>query len=273
MQERHLSRHIVRISGRVTTSPNFLDAPSPLNDKGEVNIWLYWEDPPNKTKPEYLNLCFESVKKHCSADFTIRIVSKQEALEMLALPPIWLQFAQIAHRADMVRAGLLAKFGGIWLDTDLIVIRSLSFLIEEIQNHGFIGYCTYDRRNPEIGFLGALQNDPIVTSWFEQAKKHVIEKNVTTFGWRELGQDMLRKYTEPQSSWKDFSHKFFCPIRAQDKGRFLTEGSIRDFIFPETATIMLFNHGFGSHPIKSMNRQEILESKLVVADAIRLGLA
>ena len=43
-----------------------------LNLKKE-NIWMYWENKRNKDRPKYIDLCFDTIKKHCSKDFKINI--------------------------------------------------------------------------------------------------------------------------------------------------------------------------------------------------------
>ena len=32
------------------------------------HIWMYWENKPGKTKPNFLKLCVDTVRKHCGTD-------------------------------------------------------------------------------------------------------------------------------------------------------------------------------------------------------------
>ena len=143
---------------------------------------------------------------------------------MLDLPPEWQLLTRVAHRADVVRAGLLSKYGGIWLDSDLIVIKNLSFLADNIRRHGFIGYCPYEPRNPEIGLLGALPNDLIVASWFKEAKKLLMERNTTKCEEAARGQssqvtDFLYKLLSPRHTSPAFRRLSFTQFCAPAFGR------------------------------------------------------
>ena len=38
------------------------------------HIWMYWENKPGKTKPNYLKLCFKTIFKHNHNDFQIHLL-------------------------------------------------------------------------------------------------------------------------------------------------------------------------------------------------------
>ena len=40
----------------------------------QYNIFMYWETLPGKTKPTYLDLCYETILKNCSQDFKIHML-------------------------------------------------------------------------------------------------------------------------------------------------------------------------------------------------------
>ena len=42
----------------------------------ENNIWMYWENKKGATKFPYLNLCFDTVKKHCNKSFNIHLLNE-----------------------------------------------------------------------------------------------------------------------------------------------------------------------------------------------------
>ena len=40
------------------------------------------------------------------------------------IPPEFFKIAQITHKADMIRAMLVMRHGGMWLDSDAIVLNT-----------------------------------------------------------------------------------------------------------------------------------------------------
>lgn len=238
-----------------------------------MTIWLYWENTDTGKRPVYLDMCLETVKKHCEKDFEIRVVSRKEARQLLNPPEIWDKFIHPAHRSDFVRAGLLSKFGGMWLDSDLIIIQNLRAIERLVKRSGFVGYSPYSARRPEIGFLASTAQHPIITGWYDEMTEYIIEKNKVDFHWLEIGQTMLNKYTLNDMEWEDLHYSTFSPIRGVDKQLFFREDlDIKNYINPNTHGIMLFNKGFGNHPIKSMCRERILKHPSVLAQSLRLGL-
>ena len=44
-----------------------------------------------------------------------------------------LSFLSIPQKADYIRLSLLKKYGGIWLDSDIIVIKNLQPIIDKLK--------------------------------------------------------------------------------------------------------------------------------------------
>lgn len=118
-------------------------------------IWMYWQNMPSSKKPAYLDLCLETIHRQCGDSFEI-IVLDDESVPAV-LPDIHPKFTNIyplGMRADYVRFCLLAEHGGIWLDSDVIVQKDLSFLIEDLKKHSFVGF-EHEDESISIGFLAA----------------------------------------------------------------------------------------------------------------------
>jgi hypothetical protein len=91
-----------------------------------MQIWQYWEGP----MPYWITLCQESVKAHLRPKDTYRLVGlddlptfipmESERLRVKAMP-------MASMRADYVRACLIATRGGMWLDSDCVVMSSVLF--------------------------------------------------------------------------------------------------------------------------------------------------
>ena len=80
-------------------------------------IWSYWETKPGSFRPEYLDLCEETWRKHCGDDFQICRVTAENVAEYAPnLIEEWNRLPVLAHKADYLRAVLVYEHGGIWLD-------------------------------------------------------------------------------------------------------------------------------------------------------------
>jgi len=162
-------------------------------------LWLYWECPPETTMPEYIQLCWCTVALHCSHDLRVIGVTPDTLGEHLPnIDPCYKGLDSIAHRADYIRFNLLAEHGGIWLDSDTVVLRSLAPALDEIAETGFaaMGYRTEEGPGffPSISFLAAKPNNQIVAEMVDRMRAGIVgklEQGVQP-EWDELGGYLLR---------------------------------------------------------------------------------
>ena len=41
------------------------------------NIWMYWETKKGSKKPNYIDLCFQTVENHCKKSFKINLLNEK----------------------------------------------------------------------------------------------------------------------------------------------------------------------------------------------------
>jgi hypothetical protein len=136
---------------------------------------------------------------HCSHDFRVIGVTPDTLGEHLPnIDPCYKGLDSIAHRADYIRFNLLAEHGGIWLDSDTVVLRSLAPALDEIAETGFaaMGYRTEEGPGffPSISFLAAKPNNQIVAEMVDRMRAGIVgklEQGVQP-EWDELGGYLLR---------------------------------------------------------------------------------
>ena len=116
-------------------------------DKTELpyNIWMYWEDKPNSTKPLYLDMCYKTIKRNCPK-FKIRLLNKQTVKNFLPdlRDDLDNKLERIPMKTDYIRYNLLYRYGGIWLDSDIIVFKDLSELVKKLEQYEYIGFGCHD---------------------------------------------------------------------------------------------------------------------------------
>jgi hypothetical protein len=112
----------------------------------KIPLWSYWQTKPNSQMPEYIKLCFDTMKKHCSSNYEIIILDEKSVYQYLPNLRKDLEELSLAHKTDYIRVALLYNYGGLWLDADTIVMNNLQEIIIKL-NEGwdYIGFgCSYE---------------------------------------------------------------------------------------------------------------------------------
>jgi hypothetical protein len=56
---------------------------------------------------------------------------------LVSVPDDFFKIKVLAHKADVMRAMLLAGYGGMWLSLDAIVLRGIGNLFDLLEDYGF----------------------------------------------------------------------------------------------------------------------------------------
>lgn len=133
----------------------FYVAPNNSNEHFETTptstkpyIWLYWENKPGVVnRPVYLDLCLRTIIKHCSDDFQVVLLNEQSVYTYLPnLRKDLDKYCNIPQKADYIRLCLLYSYGGIWLDSDVIMLKSPKIYYDYLdKGYDYVGFgCYYD---------------------------------------------------------------------------------------------------------------------------------
>lgn len=133
-------------------------------------LWRYWEILPGENRrPGYIDLCYASHDLHCSRDF--RIISLHESNIYFYLPYLKgdprLQDLPIQQRVDYYRYHLLRDYGGVWIDADILTLKSLKPIYEQLETstYDYYGFgCGLDPPDADKG-----KYHP--TNWLMMSKK------------------------------------------------------------------------------------------------------
>jgi hypothetical protein len=106
------------------------------------------------------------------------------------LPEIFDKLSAV-HQADYVRIAVVKKYGGIWLDSDTIVMNDLSSMFQKLKDYdGFFvseddGYCN--------GVFGSKANTELINDWYTKATDILNEKN-ENMSWTSIGSKIINTY-------------------------------------------------------------------------------
>ena len=109
-------------------------------------LWVYWENKNGKQTPPIIELCLEIMRKRLSNNFRMIKLDQNNINEYI--PEIKerkhiLDKLIIAHRVDYYRVLLLNKYGGLYLDADIIILNDLRDIIDKLRDNDYIGFgCT-----------------------------------------------------------------------------------------------------------------------------------
>ena len=185
---------------------------------GKPNIWLYWENKPGKNKPDYLNLCYDTIKKHCSKTFNIHLLDEKKIFKYLpdSRKDLHLKL-NIPQKTDYYRYRLLYKYGGIWIDSDTIVMKDLGEIIDKLNKYDYVGFgCHYkDCRDggyprPANWVMASRKNGILVKALVDESERIINKKKIR---YHDLGREMIwRKIDElrSKSDWDYYHYDSKC---------------------------------------------------------------
>lgn len=129
-------------------------------------IWWCWLQGLSEAPP-LVKMCLESIKRNFR-DYKVNIITWDNIEEYIDIPDyivtkFKLGIIPYAQFSDIIRILLLAKYGGVWIDST--VYCSNSKIIPVIENQNFFVY--------KNGLLGNNQ-DIKISNWFISAKPNAI---------------------------------------------------------------------------------------------------
>ena len=241
-------------------------------------IWLYWQ---NKTKdsvkPPYLDLCLETVKKNCGDSFEIIVLDDQMIpVVSRSIDPNFVNIEPLAMRADYIRFCLIHEYGGIWLDSDIIVLKDLSFMIEDLKTHNFVAFEHDDPNEISIGIMAAnkgnrysrymkllFEKHPIYSKW--RKGKHKIGWAEPTDTAKSFLKDLRNFYP---NEVKTYPARLVYPVNWKKSANYYWGLGKVDPKILELPAVYLHNQMY-SKKHKTLTKKEVMEGQYRVSDLFR----
>jgi len=165
-------------------------------------LWVYWELKNGAQKPpDYIELCFETIKKNSMKNFNLIFLNEKTIFNYLSSLRKDINELPIALKTDYIRVLLLEKYGGLWMDADIIMLNPLDEIAQMLNNNNkidFIGFgCTGYKCNngygrPSNWLMGSNINGKLISKCHKLLDKKLDEyfntNNKKTFNYHELGK-------------------------------------------------------------------------------------
>lgn len=154
----------------------------------EKNLFVYWIGP----KPSLIHVLDDLMRLHSNngKHYRLHVLGRDDFLNNYPDAPKCFDRLKPAHQADVVRVWALLKHGGIWLDSDTLVMSSLASVFDDVCNDKkgfFVARGNYKIMN---SVFGSKRNTRLLRKW----KKHIL-RTLDEFGadvkWSILGQQFL----------------------------------------------------------------------------------
>lgn len=135
-------------------------------------IWMYWDD---ASIPPYISLMIDKIRND-NKDHDLVVLNKNNLVSYIEdLKFSSDKYIPIANKSDIIRLELLKRYGGIWIDSSVILTKPISWVhdINKDKKVDLIGYyrdvSTKDRMYPivESWFLCSQKNNLFINEWLD----------------------------------------------------------------------------------------------------------
>ena len=160
------------------------------------NVFLYWVGKEYKLITLLRYLIYLHSKN--GKAYNIILINNSNINKYINNLPTFFYDLCPAHQADYTRVNVICDYGGIWLDSDTLVMNSLDSLFNLIdEKDGF--FVKENNQYLSNGIFGSKKNTKFMKEW----KKRVESKLNLTNGkieWTEIGNKMLQNIFNSDSS-------------------------------------------------------------------------
>lgn len=263
---------------------------------GKPYIWMYWENVPGKTRPDYLNLCYDTVIKNCSGKFNIVVLDNKNIYDYLPNVRTDLKdkLPNIPMKTDYYRYNLLYKYGGIWMDFDTIVVKDLTPLTDMLKDYDYIGFgCYYNDKkclaesgypNPANWVMISRKNNIMFKKCLDACDNLLNTKSINYFKkhYHAFGKDLLPKVIkyclEEVNGWKYYHYPSKCLERDSHGEKLrnhilISNREIDNVCKDSYYFIPIYNTSPGFPKwFKELNKEGIINGNTLIARLFKLAL-
>jgi len=182
------------------------------------NLFLYWEG----YMPSYISMCKETIYKHTSESFNIIFLNDKNInyyLPEIQLNKLDFSKLKIAQKVDYYRILLLYKYGGLYMDIDILCMRNpIEIIMKLNDNIDFVGFgctgniCKYGYGKPSNGIMASKPNTQLmknILTNYEMKLREINKKNITNkdINYFEFGKFII--WEELDNLIKNNNYKYF----------------------------------------------------------------
>jgi mannosyltransferase OCH1-like enzyme len=166
------------------------------------NLYIYWVGKNYKLISILRRLIYSHSKN--GKGYNVILISNDNINDYVKNIPDYFYDLCPANQADFVRVNVICDYGGLWLDSDTIVMDSLDSLFDYIEKqNGF-----FIKQNNNIiwnGIFGSKPNTPLMIKW-KHKMNNILDNTYGKINWSEIGNDILDSfYIETPELYYDYN--------------------------------------------------------------------
>lgn len=182
-----------------------LKGAAPLAATVPRKVWSYWHD---DRPPLVVRLCVDNWKA-LNPGYEVQLLNARTVADFLPDVPPTLSRLGAAKQSDWIRLALLARHGGIWLDSSIILTSSLDWMLERQHETGaeYVGFYldryARSRARPLVDSwcMAAPAGSPFIRDWLDLFRAEVIDGETEDYldGLRREGRfdEVVQKLGSP----------------------------------------------------------------------------
>jgi len=152
----------------------------------ERNVFLYWIGKEYKFISILRNLIY--LHSTNGVGYNVVLITHENINDYINNIPEYFYNLCPAHQADIIRVNVILEYGGIWIDSDTIVLESLDSLFDLlINNEGF--FIKEDNIRICNGVFGSKKGTNLMKEWKE--KMDIILNKKKNLDWNDIGSKIL----------------------------------------------------------------------------------
>lgn len=234
-------------------------------------IWQYWETVGDK--PAFVDGLHAIARKNAGAE--IVLVTPETLRQFVPdIPPDVFKIGQIAHKADMIRAMLVMRHGGMWLDSDAIVLRRLDWILGLLDTYEFVCFNDgglLDQGPPwvRVNCFASRRGGRIVSEWVRQQHAKFPR---TEYDWEEIGSALLHPIClDNKERVKVLPFEVIAPVRWDQVSQFTSRGVDASAILRDCYVVMLSDQSLKSRAasLRTMTIEQIASGDYLLSAVMR----
>lgn len=177
----------------------------------------------------------------------------------------------IALRADYVRAFLLERHGGIYIDSDAIILKDLAPSFEKLEQAGFLvtRRSSFGKSYVSVNLYGSLAGGPVIKE-YAAALRNRLECGLD-YGWNEVGAEMLTPIVDRHLKEVAFmSEEEVQPVTFEEADTKFSSTALEiDEVLTEKAIVFMLYSGPFKGSLSGVSEQKLYGSDRLISKVFR----
>jgi hypothetical protein len=147
---------------------------------GKIPVWVLYSFT-EQNKNSLIELNIKAMRRHLGNKFELVLVNETNERQLVPdLPEEYFRLPDFGARSDAMRAALLAKHGGIYLDGDVLITQNLDTFGQRLANNDVVAYTTEGQDCNKGHFssnaMACKKGSKMFAGWWNEAKREMRQK-------------------------------------------------------------------------------------------------